>query len=199
MKRLLILQCSILPPLVVLVLLAIVLGSRLDNKPRLLRRSEICTLPCWNGIRPGEMSIDAANHILFSQGYEAQNSLMDRAHITYTPVGLGCNVRLEYEEATVTETRLTNCPNLRLGDVIAALGDPDSLLPHSSSFSFERGMARLRLKHDPCEEKLSPYSEVMYVQFSRTPGILPNEVPWQGFIPVWRYGQRFPDTIPLVC
>jgi hypothetical protein len=200
MKRMFLIQCSIIPLLAGLIFGAIELGQKINSVPFQLRRSNDCDLPCWNGIRPGEMSIDAANHILFSQGYEMQNSMVDRDHILYIPPAANrCMVRLEHQAARVIETRLSHCPNLRLGDVIAALGQPESLLPHSLTFTFARGMARLRLRSDPCEDHLSPFSEVMFVRFSRTPGLLPNEVPWQGFIPATRYEQRFPGSVPLVC
>jgi hypothetical protein len=200
MKRVFLIQCSIIPLLTGLIFVSIVLGSYLNGALFQLGRSESCPLPCWNGIRPGEMSVDAANHILFSQGYEMQNSMMDRNHILYIPPTENrCTVGLGHQVARVTETRLSNCPNLRLGDVIAALGQPDSLLPHSLTFTFARGMARLRLRIDPCEDRLSPFSEVMFVRFARTPGLLPNEVPWQGFIPPKHYEQRFPGRVPLAC
>ena len=200
MKRLFLLQCSIIPLLAALIFGAMGLGKINSNAPFQLRRSESCALPCWNGIRPGEMSVDAATHILFSQGYEMQNSMMDRNHILYIPSAENrCTIRLQHQSAHVIETRLSDCPNLRLGDVIAALGQPESLMPHSLTFRFARGMAHLRLQIDPCEDRLSAFSEVMFVRFSTTPDISPYEVPWQGFIPAWRYEYRFPNSMPLVC
>jgi len=200
MKHLFLIQCSLLPMLAALIFVAMGLGKSISGIPFQLRRSESCALPCWNGIRPGEMSVDAANRILFSQGYEMQNSMMDRNHILYIPpTDNRCTIRLGHQSARVIETRLSDCPNLRLGDVIAALGQPESLMPHSLTFRFGRGMAHLRLSIDPCVDRLSAFSEVMFVRFSTTPDISPYEVPWQGFIPAWRYEYRFPNSMPLGC
>ncbi len=200
MKRLFLIQCTIIPLLVGLIFVSIVFGSYVNGALFQLGRSEACPLPCWNGIRTGEMSVDAANHILFSQGYEMQNSMTDRNHNFYiSPTGSRCTVELGHQVARVIETHLSDCPNLRLGDVIAALGQPESLLPHSLTFRFARGMAHLRLRIDPCVDRLTAFSEVMFVRFSRMPDTSPYEVPWQGFIPAWRYEHLYSNTVPLVC
>lgn len=200
MKRLFLIQCAFIPLLAGLIFAAIGLGGNIRDIPFQLRRSESCPLPCWNGIHPGQMSVDAANHILFSQGYEMQNSMWDRDHIRYIPLdAYRCIVRLGHQMARVAEIRLSNCPNLRLGDVIAAFGQPEGLLPNSLTLTFERGMARLRVQIDPCADRLTAFSEVMFVRFSLSPGISPYEVPWQGFIPAWRYENRFPNSLPLAC
>lgn len=199
LRRWVIIQLTITTSLLALTLTAMFLGTRLHATPSMLRQS--CTMPCWNGIKPGEMTIDSANQILFSQGYEPQNSGGER--ITYVPGEEDrrrCTVRVSFDEAIVTEIRLSNCPNLRLGDVIAAWGAPDGILHNSMSLSFERGMARLRLvAASDCDYPLSPYTEILNIRFARTPGFLPNELRWHGFMPAWSYKQLSPNTIPLEC
>lgn len=167
-----------------------------------MRGFGVCPPPCWNTIRPGEMSIGEADRILIDDQYQRQVDQRGRPGTVYLleDTASGCTVRLERQGGAMTEVRLLDCPALRLGDLIPALGHPQSLLPHSMTISFEGGMARIRLKLDPCKQRISPFSEVMFVRFARTPGILPNEVEWRGFIPARQYAQRFPyDSIPLAC
>lgn len=199
MKRLFLLHLSLVLPLLVLMLAAIQVGAQVNHVPPVLRRG--CDAPCWNGIKPGEMSIDAANQILFSQGYEPQNAGGER--ITYVPGEDNrrrCTIRLTFDNAIVNETRLSNCPALRLGDVLAAWGAPDGILHTAMTLSFERGMARIRLvSAEDCEYDLSPFTEIHSIRFARTPGLLPNEIRWRGFKPAWSYKQISPHTIPLDC
>jgi hypothetical protein len=199
MKRLFLLQITLTLPFLALIVAAVLLGERLSRTPAMLRQS--CAMPCWNGIEPDEMTIDAANQIMFSQGYEPQNSGGER--INYVPGEEDrrrCTVRISHNEAIVTEMRLSNCPNLRLGDVLAAWGAPDTILHNSMTLSFHRGMARIRLvSNDDCEYPLSPYTEVQFIRFARTPGLMPNEVHWHGFMPAWSYKELSPNTIPLSC
>ena len=56
--------------LALLALAAGLLGRLADPPAGPLAGSPRCALPCWNGIRPGEMLVPRASQILVSQGYD---------------------------------------------------------------------------------------------------------------------------------
>lgn len=186
--------------LALLVLLAGLLGQLIGPAGHPFGSGDRCALPCWNGIRPGELYIPRASQILVSLGYDPSTNALDRTHVYYTPrEGVsGCHVRLEHFDAIVSETRLTSCAGLRLGDVMAALGPPDGVQPGMLLFAFRGGQVRVKLAADGCAPRLSPYLPVDYLSLSAGPrqaGI----APWNGFMSTFHYLLRFPGVVLLSC
>ncbi|MBZ0303816.1 MAG: hypothetical protein K8J31_29010 [Anaerolineae bacterium] len=183
-----------------LIVLAIGMGHADPTQPSPVGRGAFCELPCWRGIHPGETLIAQANRILMAQGYTAENS---GVYIHYRPPGdmPGCTVRLQQHEAFVTETRLSGCPDLDLGDVLAALGGPDQLTPNLLTVGFEGGAVRVQLDAPDCGESLSPHTAVQYVSLSQPngPAAAANLARWQGFALSWRYWRALPNFVVLAC
>lgn len=201
MKRLaLIIALSGLTAFTLLTLAAGLLGRLADPPDWLLADSPRCALPCWNGIRPGEMLVPRASQILVSQGYDPSSDAQDRAHMYYTPRSSvrGCAVRLEYYNAVVTETRLSNCKGLRLGDVLAVLGPPEGVQPGLLQFTFREGQVRVKLRQDGCAQRLSPYLLVSSINLS-TARQQSGYVAWRGFMSPYHYLRQHPGVILLSC
>jgi hypothetical protein len=185
-----------------LVLVGGVVGGQINPPPVALRHADLCVLPCWRGINPGHTFIDPANQLLLGQGYNAQHSLMLRGSIWYIPGERsrgGCMVQLEHRQAVVTETRLNDCPGLRLGDVMALVGPPQSVQPGALSLTFDGGRVRVKLAADGCVPRLSPHLPVSYISLTTGAAASERDVPWQGFMPTRAYLRQFSGVLLLVC
>lgn len=165
-----------------------------------VRREAFCDLPCWRGIHPGETLIAQANRILMAQGYSAENNV-GRIHYTPPEDSRDCQVSLEHENALVMEIRLSHCPDLQLGDTLAALGQPDRLSPNLLTLGFDAGAVRLQLHSLDCGENLSPYTDVQSISLSEHQQVASDATapPWQGFALPWRYLRSIPDIVVLAC
>lgn len=187
--------------LALLVLVSRVVGAHLHPPPAPLQHADFCVLPCWRGINPGQTRIDPANRIMLGQGYIAQNTTMNRARIRYLPGATRrgeCVVQLDHREAIVTENRLSDCPGLTLGDVMATLGGPDGIEPGALSLTFAGGRVRVKLEADGCARRLLPTLPVRYI--SLTPGTsTAKDIPWQGFKPPRYYLPQVTDVLLLTC
>ncbi|MGQ9886901.1 MAG: hypothetical protein ACUVSX_00280 [Aggregatilineales bacterium] len=186
--------------LALLALAAGLFGRLADPPVTALADSPRCALPCWNGIRPGEMLVPRASQILVSQGYDPSSDAQDRAHMHYAPRPHveGCAVRLEHYNAIVTETRLSNCPGLRLGDVLAALGPPEGVQPGLLQFSFRGGQVRVKLRQDGCAPRLSPRLPVSSISLSAD-AQPSGYIPWRGFMSPHHYLRLYPAVVLLSC
>lgn len=186
--------------LALLALLAGLLGQIAGPADSPLTGSDRCAPPCWNGIRPGEIYVPRASHILVNLGYDPSSSALDRTHVYYTPQETitGCNVRLEHFDAIVTETRLTNCPGLRLGDLLAALGPPEGIQPGLLLFAFQGGQVHVKLAADGCAPRLTPHLPVAYVSLSAA-GRQAGYAPWHGFMSPYHYLRLYPGVVLLTC
>ena len=172
-----------------------------DRSPSPIQRTSRCVLPCWRGIQPGVTFIEQANGVFLGRGYNTQRSPQNLTSTYYEPVppDRGCSVRLQQREALVTEIRFTNCADLRLGHVIAALGEPDTLSPNFIYYQFETGFVRLRLQPTDCTERLSPNTPITYISLSADESLPQVTASWLGFAPNWRYFRTSPHIPPLAC
>lgn len=193
----------ILPALFTALILGAVEAGRqqpAEAEADLLLPTPGCDLPCWLGIRPGVDNINRANRILLGAGYYSERGARNRQRLRYTPTDApGCAVRLELDEFTIIELLLTNCPDLRLGDVISALGAPDGVLPASGSFVFAGGTVSAALQIDTCPPALHPQASVRYIRMVAEDRATRNQADWRGFMPAWRYQQLTPNIIALDC
>jgi hypothetical protein len=162
-------------------------------------RSTNCPLPCWRGIQPGEIFIAQANRIMIGQGYMAQDRATNRAYIRYLPHDSTCAVRLQHEEAVVNEIRLSDCPALRLGDVMVELGRPDGIATNRLYFNFDTGRLRVQLSLQECSTHLSPFVPIDYLSLTPDTAMLADDAMWRGFAFAWRYQRLQPGVMPLAC
>lgn len=96
-----------------------------------------CPLPCWRGITSGETTLDAARALLSGRGYQQRPvSRFFTNPITFELSGSDeCLVRIAYGFGIVADVVLHACPGVSIGDVMAALGEPDGFVaPHILSF-----------------------------------------------------------------
>ncbi len=192
--------------LLLVVALALLTGlamsvAQLRGEPRSpVRRGAFCELPCWRGIQPGETLIAQANRIMMAQGYIVENSASS-LHFTPPEDRLDCQVSVEHRDARVTEVRLSNCPDLRLGDTLAALGQPDHLAPNLLTMGFDDGSVRLQLRSPGCGEHLSPFTDVQFISLSESPWNTAEDTAphWQGFALPWRYLRAVPNILVLAA
>ncbi len=183
---------------VVIVFLMMNTGASIMSSAPVLRSPD-CPLPCWHGIRPGAIVITEANEMLVGQGYMAQNSTTDQPHVQYRPVNPACEVRLQHVNAIVNEIRLSACPALVLGDLIAELGRPATLSPNTLLFGFADGTLHVQLLALDCDAHLSPFTPVDYLSFKAESVTYADEVTWRGFAFPWRYKRLKPNIVPLAC
>lgn len=160
-----------------------------------------CQLPCWQGINPGRTRIDPANQIMLNLGYNAETAMNNRIRLRYPPLNTSpCSIQLEHREAVVTET-IFSCFDLRLGDVLLLLGQPEGFMPGDMLFYFGAGDVTARLTIDGCASRMSPFAAVREMRLHPGPDAtrIGRMVHWRGFAPVRDYLQRSPVTLLLTC
>lgn len=198
MRHLLLAAVTLSLLLTLLVAGSIALGSQ-SPAPRVLRHAAPCPLPCWQGLNAGRTRIDPANQIMLNMGYSTQNSMQNRTRLSYPPASADhCAVLLEHREAIVTEIRLSDCPALLLGDVMAEIGAPDSIQPGALSFTFAAGRVKVKLEGDGCQPRITPFLPVRYISLT-TDAPPSSEIAWQGFRPPRDYIAQLADVLMLAC
>lgn len=182
-----------------LILLARALGSLLMPDLSPVAGDGRCVAPCWRGVLPGAVFIANANNILLSQGYTPQNSIDNRIRMIYQAPDETCTARLDHQDARVTEIRLSECNDLRLGDVMATLGPPDGFAPGAQTFVFASGSAVVRTDGDGCSGRLSLLLPVRSISLTPPGSTLRADTPWRGFMPAWAYRRLLPERAYLGC
>lgn len=199
MRHLLLAQALLVGVCLLLIGGSMAVGAALEATPAVLEHHPQCVLPCWEGINPGRTRIDPANQIMLNMGYNAESTMVMRSRLTYPPRdAASCAVQIEHREAIVTETRLYQCPGLRLGDVLLALGRPDGVQPGNMTFYFQQGRVWAKLHVNGCASRLSPFLPVQEIRMlAASEGDV--MVSWQAFMPPRDYVRQFPQTLFLTC
>ncbi len=112
-------------------------GAAWSRAPASVADLDRCPLPCWRGITSGETTLEAARALLIERGYQQQPvSRFFTNPITFERAGSDeCLVRIAYGFGIVADVVLHDCPGVRMGDVMAVLGEPDGFVaPHILSF-----------------------------------------------------------------
>jgi len=96
--------------------------------------------PCWYGIVPGVTTVDEAQHLLSARDYQFEPRLGRSAlEMVYQHRQINrCTISLIwiYSSSIVDVLSIQYCKDLQLGDILAILGTPESvLLPEHSSSS----------------------------------------------------------------
>ncbi len=199
MSRLLIVPAALVLLCLLLIGGSMTLGAALEDAPTVLQHHPQCALPCWRGINPGRTHIDPANQIMLNMSYNAENTMINRTRLSYpAPDAARCAVQIEHREAIVTEMRLYQCPGLRLGDVLLALGRPDGVQPGNMIFYFQGSRVWAKLHVNGCAPRLSPFLPVQELRMSIA-SAGDSRVSWQGFLRPREYVRQFPETLLLTC
>jgi hypothetical protein len=112
-------------------------GAAWGRAPASVADLDRCPLPCWRGITSGETTLEMARALLHERGYgQRPVSRFFTNPITFERAGSDeCLVRIAYGFGIVADVVLHDCPDVRIGDVMAALGEPDGYVaPHILSF-----------------------------------------------------------------
>ncbi len=225
MKRYLLLPLLLMLTLWVLMLVSVGVGRVLGRAPDGLYAQSDCVLPCWNGILPGQTPAQAADGILKTLGYTLHDSRKDPANslpnqITYdAPAGATvCQVGISRARGVVpivSDLTLRVCDEAPLGHVMDMLGEPESFVPYVSMMTYARGAVSVILRSEWCDRPVSPHSPILFLSLalpvSAAPqsaalrseqatggdeaGLLSSQIPWRGFLPLWRYAQLYPDRV----
>jgi hypothetical protein len=206
MKRLALLLSLLSAPLATLNLLAIMVGQVSGAGRTEMGVSADCRLPCWNGITPGQTRYNEAVNILETLGYQPKRSSEDGAlprQNTYQAASpmLICKVGLNRSRqlsSLVSEMTLEVCGSLPIGSVIDMIGPPRAIMPYISILDYSGGTTTvIVLRQRLCQMPLTPHHEVMFISVSEdASGELANtELPWRGFLPLWRYDRLYPGRV----
>lgn len=155
------------------------LSEELDERPD-------CELPCWNNLTPGEIHMAPARMITTRAGYQFQ-PLAERSprSLNFAAQDASrCDIRLDSEDALVTDITLYDCPSGKLGDVLLILGEPVGVRASTSVLVFREGAVTVTIRAWGCTQRLSQHMPVTSIEI-REPmsdsDLQWRLVPWQGF------------------
>lgn len=151
-----------------------------------------CAPPCWADVHPGHTVVAEAARTLNERGY-ALRAAGDTPYLVYERPRAACTVRLEFRGARVSVIRL-RCADLRLGDVVAALGAPDTVAPGATVIRFGFGRVRARFNAPACIGRFTPFTPVTTLSLSGRSDVPTGASRWRGFQPLWRYRRLAPST-----
>lgn len=151
---------------------------------------DACELPCWNRIVPRQTPLNMAQTLLAEAGYRVRGY---GQLVTFEPTESidGCQVWLNTGGGFVTVTSLVHCPGVRLGDLLAILGEPEGILRSASGLVFREAQIVIMVRMLPCDDWFSPQSSILSVYFvdreaMRIRNLLAADpiyesFPWRGF------------------
>lgn len=206
--------------LIILTFTSIAAGRVLGGIPNGLEAEASCTLPCWNGIRPGETTLIEADAILRNLGYKlvgpdasvaTTNNYESIQPAPICQVGLG---RARILSARISEITLQFCKDTALGHLNELVERPESFIPYVSMLSYHKGEVIVILRSEICRTPLTPHNPILFISLTQPTAQTPANnaisaelatqreenstlLPWQGFLPLWRYDQLYPGRV--VC
>lgn len=145
--------------------------------PPALEGLDACELPCWYRIIPRTSELEHADIILLELGYTDRTILSrNRVAVYKMPDGQRCDVGMNFGGGTIITVVLTQCPNVRLGDVLAILGQPEGIMRQGLALSFRRGNVIVAMRGGTCRAWFNLYTPVSAIYLSR-PGQPPRRNP----------------------
>ncbi len=186
MRHLLLLCAGLTLALALSVLATRMVGERLYHAPMLLAGLGSCATPCWNGIVLGDSNVRDASAILSQQGFSAVGSTSEN-DLIFRAGRRDCWAAVTFFDRRVTTLRFSGCEVIAVGDVMLALGAPQSMIATGGVGDWLRwhdnlieagitGTASARLALDT-------------FSLDEPSGSVPSGTPWHGFVPFWRYCQ----------
>lgn len=186
------------PVLVLCCLLAMAAGRQMEvsasAKSAEQRLLQICTLPCWAGLTPGETDFKAVTRILNSQIAR----LNPKPGLTSSVISFGIDTDqqhigglIHYNRGRVGVISLTM--KLPLSLLMDELGTPDcvdqpALRTRSLIVYWARDLYFIRTLLVASEYgRLSAGIQAQDLQIGPDDNPCAGRIPWQGFAPIWRY------------
>ncbi len=150
--------------------------------------------PCWYGIVPGTTTLHDVEvqtekyDYKFGVGSTAWSiNFVSDSHVP------PC-VQMYFDSQTMlVSSIILSCMNFRTGDIATILGQPDSRIWHTSEdtdWTYGTIVARL----SPAWTN-SPFESALYIQLfdaNQKNQQTHSQMPWQGFLPRWRYCELQP-------
>ncbi len=169
------------------------------------------TQPCWYGLVPEKITFEGAVQELTNQGFPVTkaSSATDYPAATIKSGVMDCEVgllRLDRDASLFGGFYFHNCQTLTLGDLLDAIGAPDSLsttlscepqlAPMSYYWMQYAGIGSVGLSSTPDSWTwLSTSDPVVSFDFGGSAAHHDSLQTWEGFIPFWRYNQLHPEQI----
>lgn len=182
-----------------LILICMGWGVAYAQTPLPLANLDACALPCWNDIRPYQTQIDHADALLQDLGYTVRRDYFRYNFVAYPGSSTNCAVRLSYSGTRVSMIWLSECPGVRLGDLMVVLGAPEAVFPSATTLSFRREQVIVTVWGDQCRQWFEPFSEVRAIYLdtpdrwgNRTGLTRQDFLPWHGFVNRHYYQLREP-------
>jgi hypothetical protein len=181
-----------------LLLAAIEVGRSNYDMPitvRDLREVPGCTLPCWNGLTPGETSIAHANRVLLDSGYTTEG-LSATMRLDYTSASpLDCHIQLYTLGGNLTRIRLHQCLPAQLGDMMRLLGTPDGVMADRFAIAFRDGTVLVYAQRIICERRFTPGTFIGHIDLLSESQAVWSIYDWRGFIDLRNYMPRSNSTV----
>jgi hypothetical protein len=174
--------------LIVLINLALGLGSFASPHPALAGFESCEGLPCWLGIDLYNSTPYQAIDILEAQGYTSPDDINYLAPEESGLCDLVLGTGVIDTALRISSIQLLNCYDLRLGDVWSLFGTPMMIANDCMDnwvLWYDNTIAII------VPEGLLPQnrvSQIVYYNLGQF-GISPYGVPWHGFTTQWRYNQ----------
>jgi hypothetical protein len=155
-------------------ILAHLLGQLQPPNPALAGFTQGCEgkpQPCWFGIVPGRTTVIEAQRALAAIPYTYE-SLDTFGHenetwtLVYGSSTLRCSVQILHSGTRIGMITITNCEDVRVGDLVTVLGRPNSIRALNLIFHDEtiRARSQYRDARDNSCLDLSPYGAVESIQ-----------------------------------
>lgn len=152
--------------------------------------------PCWNGIIPGQTTIDETRRIMAYAGSGV--TLFDdltESYVLYfipprpTPL---CMILFQMDETIVSRLQLQVCKeaNVKVGDLTATLGVPGRLIVVPPQNLVYEGVS---ITIEGWRARMLPTSRVSFISLLRPTARRRPFFDWHGFVPEWRYCQLEPN------
>ena len=177
------------------VLLSLGAGHMLGASPALDHLTSVCegqSQPCWFGMLPGVTDVRLARDRLEGLGYASESKnleLSDRMLAFRSEViSPGCvDVYFGYQIIGV-KTVLLYCFDLRIGDLLQALGPPGQRVSYGA-VGEDWVYGALLVRVGPAWAT-NPFARVDHLRLVLdVPAYTRFAAPWQGALPRWRYCQ----------
>jgi hypothetical protein len=197
LKRLSFLTGSVASAFTLLIMLAGLLGSQRPPHPA-LAGFVACAgemRPCWNGIIPGQTTINETRQIMAFAGPGV--TLFDDLTESYTlyyilpqPSPL-CVALFQMDQQVIRRIQLQVCraADVEVGDLTAILGLPRRLVmipPQNLVYGY------IAVNGEGWRSPFQPDSQISFMNVLQPDYILQQLYAWHGFVPLWRYCQLEP-------
>lgn len=193
-----VISSSVVLACVTLIVLMNMLGSTQSIHPALRGFVEGCEAlpqPCWYGIVPTHLQVNGG--VLIDERFGAYHRVDVQfaarvVRFDYAALDDSLCDMTVYDSTAYRDTLILNhCHDIQLGDVIAVMGEPESLCAddHEIYLIFGDGHIRVGIERAQFhQDRVVPRAEILDINLSDTPIL--STLKWHGFATMWRYRER---------